>query len=154
MKDLLDEYCKEVVYPLDDRDVLKKEQQDAVYVVYNPTTKLTKIGITGDFTQRINMLSTQGGVRLTPIVALRLERYYDEKAEDIERFLHKFFHNKRELGEWFGLNIKDYIQIRDLFLYIGGDDMIDNVRPFYLGHGFIERNLQSGMFDKDNNLVI
>jgi hypothetical protein len=44
----------------------------------------------------------------------------------IEKQLHIFFKEKRKVGEWFELSVKDIIQIRNLLWEIDGEDIEDD----------------------------
>lgn len=98
-----------------------------VYVVYNRFTKLFKIGMTTNLRERVGTLSTQNGTKLNLILAIRLCAEIDDPSILVEQYLHTYFKSKRVLGEWFKLNIKDIIEIRNLFWnVIQGDDVKDN----------------------------
>ena len=73
------------------------EKQQVVYVMYNPVTKLTKIGITRDIKKRLYTLSCANGVQLE----LYFYTHPCMNAERIERNMHIHFAEHRKLGEWF-----------------------------------------------------
>ena len=118
---LIEEYEKEVKYPLKTFE----NNDGCVYLIYNPLNHLCKIGTTVNFRQRLRQLISQSGVELQPIIVLYLQNDYDEPAYVIEKFLHDFYKEKRKIGEWFQFDIKDYIQIRNLFFKIEGEDILD-----------------------------
>lgn len=145
MKDLQSFYYSIVKYPINFKDIkklendfhhqLKDESTDTkqfVYLFYNPVTKLSKIGITGNTKTRIRSLVNACGIELYYLAALQIEIGYDESVELIEKLLHHFFKEKRKLGEWFTLNIKDMIQIVRLFDSIGGWNTTDNLKYYLL----------------------
>ena len=96
--------------------------------MFNNVTNLNKIGITKNIKNRIRSLETSSGVNLDLLLAIDLQEDYDEKAGLIELMLHDFYKNKRGVGEWFNLNVKDVIQIRTLFYFIYGEMVYDNLK--------------------------
>ena len=122
-------YSQELPYPLDDNQIFDNDNQARyVYLFANPVTKLCKIGITKNVRDRFMKLRNSAGVNLISLIVLDLEFNYDEKAILIEEILHKYFKEKRKVGEWFNLNLKDIIEIRNLFWGIEGSDIQDNVK--------------------------
>jgi hypothetical protein len=68
-----------------------------VYIIYNPETKLTKIGITDNLTRRKRQLECSSGQKLELY-------YYTDKynhAKLIENSLHQYFKVNRKEGEYF-----------------------------------------------------
>jgi hypothetical protein len=130
MRQYLNEfYTKELPYPLNDNQIFDNPNEARyVYVFANPITKLCKIGITKNVRDRFMKLRNSAGVNLISLIVLDLEFNYDEKAILVEEILHKYFKEKRKVGEWFNLNLKDIIQIRNLFWSIEGSDVQDNVK--------------------------
>lgn len=98
-----------------------------VYLVANEITRLCKIGITNNIDNRIGQIRTANGVGIDLLVCIELEVGYDENAKYIENYLHTFFKHKRTFGEWFKLNAKDILAIRNLFYEIFGDYILDNL---------------------------
>jgi len=128
-------YAKELPYPLNDNQIFDDANQARyVYVFANPITKLCKIGITKNVRERFMKLRNSAGVDLINLIVLDLEFNYDEKAILVEEILHKYFKEKRNVGEWFNLNLKDIIQIRNLFWSIEGSDIQDNVKEGLKGN--------------------
>ena len=124
---LTDWYYTEVNYPFKQpergaecTDVYPFVSTEIVYVVYNDLTKLTKIGITTNIKKRIRQLSNQNGCDIKLFQAIELEINYDESANYIESKLHNYFKDKRKVGEWFDLSLKDYVEIKNLFRRIDG----------------------------------
>jgi site-specific recombinase XerC len=76
-----------------------------VYVVYNPLSKLTKIGMSGRLNHRINFLSMENGVRLE----LRYNTLPCINSDMIENSMHKYFKDHRTLGEWFDIDPDDAV---------------------------------------------
>lgn len=97
-----------------------------VYVIYNPATRLTKIGITGNLSERKRNIETACGSELEVLLWLLPEPGYDESAHYIEATLHAILKEKRARGEWFRLGVRDIIQLRNVFYRIGGADMIEH----------------------------
>lgn len=105
------------------------------YVIYNPYTKLFKIGHTykQSLHERIKGIETQGGCYLIPIMAIQTEAGIDESPCDIEKNLQLYFKNKKVIGEWHSLTIRDIIQIKNLFHeIIHGQDIVNNVRSYFM----------------------
>lgn len=113
-------------------DMMFNGKTDNVYVLYNPITKLFKIGVSTNMKQRISNIQTSSGCNVYTVMVLELDPYYDENVYTVESLLHKFFNKKRIKGEWFNLNIKDIIQIRNLFYSIEGEWFTDNVKEVFL----------------------
>jgi hypothetical protein len=144
-KYLLDYYLSVVKYPLEDHQLSKGadgkgfdvnnyidgQNNEYVYVVFNPLNMSTKIGITTNVKDRLAKINTQSGIKNELLLLLELEPDRDERAALIEDALHGFFYNKRTIGEWFNLSIKDIIQIRDIFWFIEGSDIDDNIKKVY-----------------------
>ena len=78
-----------------------------VYLFCDPSQDLFKIGVTKNlYSKRMKQLQTGNGTEL------HLVNYYETfYPYRIETFLHNKFHNKREHGEWFRLNIDDIIYL-------------------------------------------
>ncbi len=82
--------------------ILKENNmENIVYIIYNPLTKLHKIGYTTQFfARRFNLIQSQSGM------LLKVRRVYQPKLGNprgIERQLHEMFDEKRKIGEWFSL---------------------------------------------------
>lgn len=129
-------YYEKVEYPISDK-IRKMPEKKCVYLIANPVTKLCKIGITDNLYSRVQNLRSQSGCNLSVLIAIELELGYDEPAVLIEQVIHEFFHQKRIGGEWFNLNIKDIIQIKNLLYGIEGDWIEDNIKFVLQHHGYI-----------------
>lgn len=99
---------------------LSKKEKEKLYIVYNPITKLTKIGITVNIDRRIQELENSSGISLILSMYIVLEKGVDESAGYIEKFLHDNFKEKRKRGEWFKLSLKDFAVIRSFLYAIDG----------------------------------
>ena len=75
------------------------EDKGFVYVVYNPKTKLTKIGRSTNPKSRIKSLAFGAGCDLKELAIVRVE-----DCSQVENMLHKKFNHARKMGEWFKLN--------------------------------------------------
>lgn len=124
MSELLKKYNYFVDYPNHPRC---EDRSRFVYLFFNPITTLTKIGITNSPKARISQIRNSGGMNVFALLILELLPDYDESPEFIEKFLHQFYDKKRSFGEWFSLNIRDLVSIRDLFYEIYGEDIQDNL---------------------------
>ena len=80
-----------------------------VYLFCDPSQDLFKIGVTKNlYSKRMKQLQTGNGTEL------HLVNYYETfYPYRIETFLHNKFHNKREHGEWFRLDINDIISFNE-----------------------------------------
>lgn len=78
----------------------KIEDKGFVYVVYNPKTKLTKIGRSTNPKSRIKSLAFGAGCDLKELAIVRVE-----DCSQVENMLHKKFNHARKVGEWFKLDI-------------------------------------------------
>lgn len=78
----------------------KIEDKGFVYVVYNPKTKLTKIGKSMNPKSRIKSLAFGAGCDLKELAIVRVE-----DCSRVENMLHKKFNHARKVGEWFKLDI-------------------------------------------------
>ena len=74
-----------------------------LYLLYNPTTKYTKIGITENLEERIIKLENTCGCNLKLISYAEIDH-----AFETERFLHATFDNYRVKGEWFSFTDRAY----------------------------------------------
>ena len=116
---LVDDYNK-IAYPIKEGNFQGASSPNLCYVVYNNITKLTKVGITKNLKERLRALECQSGCSITTLIVLELEPECDESALFIEQYVHYYFRDKRTIGEWFYLNIKDIIEIKNLFWAIEG----------------------------------
>jgi len=103
-------------------------QKDTCYVMYDKRSKLYKIGITNSLIARWNSIGHNTGTTPRLVIAVLLECGFDESANDLESFLHRYFKPKRQRGEWFELSPLDVICIRRLFWEkVEGESIIDNI---------------------------
>ena len=133
-KTLMKEYLNKMhLCTIDDatEDSLRGNVHDYVYLLYNPLNKQVKIGRTQNLQNRLKQLRTQGGCNYNLIVAIDLETGYDENSEWLEAFLHEHFKDKRRIGEWFELSVRDVVAIRSLIWYVDGQDIEDNTKELY-----------------------
>ena len=146
----LSDWYKKEVYPT--KDLYRDGEAFCVYVIYNSVTKLYKIGITLDPKRRVQQLETSSGCKMETVLALELEEDYDEPAKAIEDALHKFFNHKRQLGEWFSLDIKDILSIRNLFSgTICGWYVHDYIEDHIKGRNEGFKSMHIRQFDWDRN---
>lgn len=67
-----------------------------IYLVYSPSTGLTKIGSSGNLPARVRALKQQSDSMLEVVAAIRCDDYFR-----IEKVLHSKFEGRRVRGEWF-----------------------------------------------------
>jgi hypothetical protein len=75
-----------------------------VYVLYNPKSKLVKIGKTKSPKSRFSTLSNQNGSTFKYFIT---EQIYIESL--VEKVMHNKFSNKRKKGEWFDIGFDDAV---------------------------------------------
>lgn len=114
-------------YPFDE-GVVESQEDSILYVIYSKETKLTKIGISTQFYDRFNRLGSQSGLTLYPLIHIQFEIGYDPCASFVEKFLHQYFKNKKNRGEWFDLTLRDLCQIREFIWELEGCDVSDNFK--------------------------
>ena len=124
---LIEQYQIEHPYPITE---FESGASIFVYLILNPISKLCKIGITNQPRIRHSQLQNQSGMPLFPLLVLELEAGFDESGGMIEKFLHRFYKEKRKYGEWFDLTIKDIIKIKNLFWSIEGVSNDDNLKNY------------------------
>lgn len=135
---LVEWYSKKVKYPLKTNGSYFTEniKPGFVYVVKNHDTGFYKIGITNSLNNRLRQLTTQSGCKLSLVLMIELHYDYDEEPSLVESNLHLYFTNKRIVGEWFNLDLKDLLRIRKLFYYIEGEGIEDNI-SFVLSNDYL-----------------
>jgi len=104
---------------------LQEDESDCLYVLYNKYTGYTKIGITNNTNRRFKELSLASGVALEVLIYAEFQVDYDETPKEVELFLHKYFENKRILGEWFNLSLRDFVEVRNLIWRLDCEDVYD-----------------------------
>ena len=102
-----------------------------VYVFYNQYTKLCKIGTTENINRRWIDISNASGMKVWKVLTIALEADCDLSGKETEKLLHEYFKDKRKIGEWFELTIRDLIKIRYLFYHIEGQDIEDAIRECF-----------------------
>ena len=75
-------------------------RKQRLYVIWNPDTKRTKVGITADIKKRLRDLETISGCRLE----LKYNSIPLPKAALYESNVHDRFRGLRHIGEWFNAN--------------------------------------------------
>lgn len=73
--------------------------ENTLYWLYNPTTKLTKIGITENLDQRLKQIENACGCEVKLVAYATFEH-----ASITERFLLSLLSNCRTKGEWINCN--------------------------------------------------
>lgn len=111
---------------------------DQVYVIFNPSTLLFKIGIANNLEIRFKNLRTACGSEISIAMAYKCQEFVDVAAATMEGLLHKFFRNKRGIGEWFSLSVRDLIAIRLLFDNHDQEEL-HNLKQFFLSKQIKEK---------------
>lgn len=124
---MLDDYAEKIDYPNHERTT---DDCRFVYLFRNELTNLYKIGITDAPRKRMKQLQTASGMYLQDLIILQCEVGIDEAPIIIEKYLHNYFKNKRVVGEWFELNVKEVIAIQRLFWQIFGEMIWDNIKYY------------------------
>jgi hypothetical protein len=93
------------------------------YVIYNPLTKLTKIGVTTVcLKSRKRALERQSGNELIIFCAVNLIPEVEMTCGALESFLHNELKSHRiKHGEWFNLKYITLCRIYDLMAQLGDD---------------------------------
>jgi len=86
---------------------LKEKVSGYIYVI--ESTGLYKIGRTLNIQSRMKTYVTENPHPTKLIIDAQVNDY-----ESVEKTLHKTFKNKRVRGEWFNLNKKDLIEIKEI----------------------------------------
>jgi len=102
-------------------------KESYVYLICDPAQNLYKIGVTKNmYTKRMKQLQTGNGSEL------HLVNYHKTfYPYRIELLLHNKFHNKREHGEWFSLEMEDITSFNETC--IDFEKLIDVMKenPFF-----------------------
>ena len=109
-----------------DKDKMPDDYQDWVYILYNKLNNQCKIGRSTNLNNRIRSLRSASGIEYNLLLAINLETGWDYNSEAIEEFLHNHYKDRRNIGEWFTLSLRDLIALRTLFYYIDGIGIEDN----------------------------
>lgn len=102
-----------------------------IYLLFNKETGLTKIGITTNIKVRTRNLENSCGTKLELLACALMEPNYSPKAAEIEKYIHGCFSEKRKVGEWFSLSVRDIIQIGIFFTRIRPCDILKSSRGMW-----------------------
>jgi len=130
-KKRLYELYEQFYYPLLDENILRKNDYDIVYLVHNKITNLYKIGITKNWNERIRTIECATGCEIDLVILLELECNFDEKAIIIEKFIHNYYRDLRQRGEWFKLSNFNIREIK-YFFHQNGAEVFDSMIQQYL----------------------
>lgn len=89
-----------------------------VYLIFDPSAKLYKIGRTNHLRKRMANLKRKTRSALKLIAKIKTA-----DTQGLEAYLHKKYHHARDHGEWFRLHPYDVEEIADMqsnFFYIDG----------------------------------
>ena len=82
-----------------------KRNTKSIYVIENMDNGRVKIGVSDNPERRIKNLMMQGGCLMT----IRYASHQIENYSEIESNLHSMFIEKRYVGEWFNVGVKESI---------------------------------------------
>ncbi|MGL5720071.1 MAG: GIY-YIG nuclease family protein [Alphaproteobacteria bacterium] len=80
-----------------------------VYLLFNKSTSMHKIGVTKNVSTRVSSIEMQTGVDMVLVEKTLVDDMYFH-----ESYLHKLFKEKRVKGEWFNLNDFDVEKIKNM----------------------------------------
>jgi hypothetical protein len=90
-----------------------------VYLMFNPTTKMYKIGMTGhEIRKRLSVIRREHHPHVKVVHTISCETV--ATAYKVEHRLHKYFHAKRWINEWFRLTARD---VEWLFQFSRAEDV-------------------------------
>lgn len=107
-------------------NIFQEDEQQWVYLMFNPASKLYKIGITQCPYHRLKQIQYQllnRGIVL--VCAVEMEIGFDSPAYVVEEILKDFFKRKKYFGEWFTFSKKDLVMMRQLKYYLGSNEIHD-----------------------------
>ncbi|MDC7231870.1 MAG: GIY-YIG nuclease family protein [Spirochaetales bacterium] len=84
-------------------------EKKKLYWLYNPLTKLHKIGSSDDVEFRVSKLEPANGTDLFLICTLESKCSYQ-----LEKLIHKALENVRERGEWFSITLIDLFLLKNI----------------------------------------
>lgn len=102
---------RKLIYGKTLSSIQNKEQETFLYLIKNLLTNETKIGYAKNYKSRIRSIISQGGIQKYKYMVFK-----GNKPQKIEKKLHAIFRHKRMVGEWFILNDKDILKIKNLML--------------------------------------
>jgi len=106
----------EYVYPIEQSE---NQKSGSLYLMKNLKTGFCKIGYTIDLSRREREVSNACGCKINLIDFVELSYIKaDEPVDKAEKWLHKYFKEKRLRGEWFNLSKADIKSIQNLFIHI------------------------------------
>lgn len=93
-----------------------------IYLICDPASDLFKIGMTtGKVERRLKQLQTGNGTDLF------IRKVYEcEYPRELEKRLHWHFGSKKEVGEWFRLDVNDILSFTDICKE--KDDLIHEIK--------------------------
>lgn len=80
-------------------------KQGYVYIGYDGSSKYFKIGKTVDLDRRVREIKN-----MNPTFEILLHAPVDDQNM-VEAHLHKYFENRRVVGEWFNLSVEEVSQL-------------------------------------------
>ena len=110
---------------------IRESKPTWIYLLFNKETGLTKIGITTNIKERKRSLQNSCGTKLELLACALMEPDYSPMAAEIEKYLHECFSEKRKVGEWFNLSVRDIIQAATVFTRICPGDILRSERGMW-----------------------
>ncbi len=93
-------------------------REGGCYMLYNPLTKLVKVGRSGNLMVRWRAIETQSGMYLHPLAFITTPDYVKLEAE-----LHARFSRYRRIGEWFDADpVREWLEPK--YAAVREDDLL------------------------------
>lgn len=110
-------------------ELLRQEgNTNYLYLIFNRSTKFTKIGISSDPDRRLRELTNAGGHELWLLFTIEFAEGCDISAKFMESYIHKYFAKQRIKGEWFCLSLRHLASLRELLWEVHGESIEDNFK--------------------------
>ncbi len=97
------------------------EAKQNIYLIKS-TNGFVKIGISQDVYTRMKQIQTTSGNICKLLLLITPEPTIDLSAKYTEKILHKYFKEKRKIGEWFDLSKSDILEVKQAFIDIIDED--------------------------------
>lgn len=98
--------------------------REHVYLVYDRSRDLHKVGVSVDPVRRLRQLQTGNGELLGLVAS-----YLTQHARQVESFLHRFYAQGNTIGEWFNLDAGEPLRFLERCKFF--DDFQGRRQPDY-----------------------